>query len=445
MKKALIITYYWPPSGGGGVQRWLKFVKYLRGFGWEPIIFTPENPEMPAVDESLLDEIPEGITLLQNKIWEPYAYYKKFTGRKSEDKIQTAFLNEKKQKSSLVENLSVWIRGNLFIPDARKFWVKPSVKFISAYLKENPVDVVVTTGPPHSAHLIGLALQKKHNIRWLADFRDPWTNIDYYKDLKLGKRADAKHHKFEEKVLQSADAITVISPGMERDFQSLHPRKYFVIPNGFDAADMTGLIEIEPEKEKFVIAHIGSLTKTRNPVHLWEALQQLILEDGDFAGLLEIRNVGKMDVSITEALHKAGLGKYLKNTDYLPHNEVLLEQRKASVLLLLINNTPNAKLILTGKLFEYLAAQRPIICIGPEDGDAAEVIRETGAGNVFGFSDVEGVKEMLRKSFLKFKTQSLVVKSASINKYERKNLTKRMAQAMNSCTVSPQESGSQNS
>lgn len=445
MKKVLIITYYWPPSGGGGVQRWLKFVKYLRNFGWEPIVFTPENPERPSLDESLSEEIPEGIEILQNKIWEPYSYYKKFTGRAKEDKIQTAFLSEKKQKNGLVEDLSVWIRGNLFIPDARKYWIKPSVKYLSDYLSKNKVDALVTTGPPHSAHMIGLSLQKKLNIPWLADFRDPWTNIDYYRDLKLGKRADAKHRALEKKVLKSADAITVISPGMERDFNSIHQRKYSVIPNGFDADDMEGLSEIKAEKEKFVISHIGSLTKTRNPIQLWEALHQLISEDSDFEALLEIRNVGKMDVSALESLQKTGLEKYLNNFDYLPHNEVLVEQRKASLLLLLINDTPNAKLILTGKLFEYLAAQRPVICIGPKDGDAADVIRETDSGEVFGFNDIQGLKKMLRESFLQFKKQTLVMESKAIDNYERKNLTKKMGQVLNSCIVSQRESGSQNS
>jgi glycosyltransferase involved in cell wall biosynthesis len=293
--------------------------------------------------------------------------------------------------------------------------------------------------------MIGLGLQKKLGIPWLADFRDPWTNIDYYRDLKLGKRADAKHRHLEKKALKAADAITVISPGMEKDFNSIHPREYFVIPNGFDAEDMHGLSEIKVNQKKFVISHIGSLTKTRNPVQLWEALKQLVAEDKKFEAVLEIRNVGKMDVSALDSLRKAGLEKYLNNFDYLPHSEVLIEQRKAALLLLLINDTPNAKLILTGKLFEYLAARRPVICIGPKDGDAAKVIRETGSGEVFGFDELGALKATLRESFQKFKLQTLVVESKAIDNYERKNLTKKMGQVLNSCIVSQQESGSRNS
>jgi glycosyltransferase involved in cell wall biosynthesis len=183
MKKILIITYYWPPSGGAGVQRWLKFAKYLRNFGWEPVIYTPLNPEFPAIDNTLAKDIPADVEVIRTPIWEPYEFYKKFTGKKSTTKINSGFLNDKKSPG-LVEQLSVWIRGNLFIPDARKFWIKPSVRFLTKYLKENHVDAIVSTGPPHSMHLIALAIKTRLNIPWLADFRDPWTDIDYYKDLE---------------------------------------------------------------------------------------------------------------------------------------------------------------------------------------------------------------------------------------------------------------------
>jgi len=445
LKKVLIITYYWPPGGGGGVQRWLKFVKYLRSFNWEPVVFTPENPEWPSLDKSLADEIPAGVTVLRNKIWEPYSFYKKLTGKSSEEKIQTAFLSEKKQKNSLLENLAVWIRGNLFIPDARKYWIKPSVKYLSNYLKNNKIDVVVSTGPPHSAHLIGLYLKQKMGVTWLADFRDPWTNIDYYRDLKLGKRAHKKHQELEKKVLERADGVTVISPGMERNFKTICARKYHTIPNGFDAGDMVGLDKVKPEKDKFVFAHIGSLTRTRNPVSLWKALQQLVTHDEEFAKKLEIRNIGKMDVRVLETVKKSGLEKYVQSIDYLPHNQVLIEQRKAAVLLLLINDTPNAELILTGKLFEYLAAKRSIICIGPKNGDAAKVIQRTGAGIAFDFKDVEGIKKSLLQNFHRFNKGKYEVESFEIQGFERKNLTKEMAAILDELTSQPKVSGLQNS
>ena len=247
MKKVLIITYYWPPSGGAGVQRWLKFVKYLREFGWEPVVYTPENPEAPAIDMSLEKDIPENLTVIKTKIWEPYSVYKKLVGIKPEEKIKAGFLSENK-KPSLIENISVKIRGNFFIPDARKFWIKPSIKFLTKYLKDNPVDAIVSTGPPHSMHMIALGLKKKLNIPWLADFRDPWTNIDFYEELNLSASADKKHHQMEKSVLENADTVSVISRTMAVDFKRLYNRHYEVITNGFDEDDIiTRIIECRAE------------------------------------------------------------------------------------------------------------------------------------------------------------------------------------------------------
>ncbi|MDP2723108.1 MAG: glycosyltransferase family 4 protein [Bacteroidales bacterium] len=431
MKKVLIITYYWPPSGGGGVQRWVKFVKYMRDFGWEPIVFTPENPERPALDESLLKEIPKGITVLKNRVWEPYSYYKKLTGKKKSDQIQTAFLAEKKSTINVFENLAIWVRGNFFIPDARKFWIKPSIQFLDTYLQNNPVDVIISTGPPHSTHMIAASLKRKLNIPWLADFRDPWTNIDYYHELRLSKWADRKHHRLEKQVLKEADDVIVISPGMQREFETIVPRAYTVIPNGYDDEDAKQSGVTSQSKNKFSITHVGSLTKTRNPENLWQALRELVSEDAGFSKCLEIHNVGKIDFLAVESLEKFQLKKYLRKTDYLPHDQVIVEQQKASVLLLLVNDTPNAKLILTGKIFEYLSSQRPIICIAPEDGDAASVINSTNSGKVFGFQEVDSLKRYLFESFQLFKHNKLHVTSIGVEKYERKNLTYSMCSQLN--------------
>ena len=427
MKKVLIITYYWPPSGGGGVQRWVKFVKYLREFGWEPIVFTPENPERPSFDNSLLKDIPDNIKIIKNKIWEPFRIYKKLTGRKKSDKIQTAFLSEEKSKVGILENLSIWIRGNLFIPDARKYWIKPSVKLLTDFLNNNPVDVIVTTGPPHSAHMIGLSLKRKTGILWLADFRDPWTNIDYYNELKLGKRADRIHHKLEKEVLETADEVVVISPGMAQEFNSIHPKDYKVIPNGYDADDIHERSSTITIGGKFSLAHIGSLTKTRNPLNLWKALSQIVDEDDDFASNLEIHNIGKLDINALESIKLYKLERFLKQTDYMPHNEVVKEQQYATLLLLLVNDTPNAKLILTGKIFEYLVSGTPIICIAPLDGDAANVIKETSCGGTYAFDEISKLKKDIYNYYSLYKRGEIVSNCKNIEKYERKNLTNKMA------------------
>lgn len=432
MKKVLIITYYWPPSGGAGVQRWLKFVKYLRQFGWEPVVFTPENPEFPSIDNSLEQDIPEGVEVITNKIWEPYQFYKKFTGKSKKDKIQSGFLSEKNNRFEILEQFAIWLRGNLFIPDARRFWIKPSVKYLSKYLKNNPVDLIVSTGPPHSAHLIALKLNKKLGVRWIADFRDPWTNIDFYHDLKLSRWADKVHHSMEKRVLKNADSVVVISRGMKNDFSSIHHRKYDVIPNGYDLEDINK-IEAKPSADKkFVLAHIGSLNKDRNPVNLWQAIGELVKENEEFARYLEIKNVGKIDIKAIESVKKFGIEQYLKRIDYLSHQKVIAQQQSSTLLLLLVNRTPNAKLIVTGKIFEYLISGRPILCIGPTDGDAASIVNETNCGNVFAFDEVNMLKNYLIKAFEMHKNGMLKTDCHNVEQYSRENLTKRLTDLFNS-------------
>ncbi len=431
LKKALIITYYWPPSGGAGVQRWLKFAKYFRHFGWEPIIYTPENPEVPEIDNSLQEDVPDGLKVIRRPITEPYDLYKRITGRKKGERIQTAFLTEEK-KPGLAEKLSVWIRGNFFIPDARKFWIKPSIRFLRKYLKENPVDAIISTGPPHSMHMIAMGLKKQLHIPWLADFRDPWTNIDFYDDLMLTKWANRKHHRMEKQVLQSAEHVCVISNGMAENFINIHNRHYEVITNGYDPEDLP--TENTALDEKFSLAHIGSLSKTRNPEALWTALNELVKEHDDFAKNLEIKLVGKVDLAVRQSIEYKGLWDFVKKINYLPHDEVVKEQRKSQVLLLLINNTPNAKGILTGKFFEYMAAQRPILCIGPEEGDAARIIRKTGCGSVFGFEEVAEIKSYLLRQAKQVSPARLEVNHAHIEAFSRKTLTKEITQILNTTT-----------
>lgn len=431
MKKALIITYYWPPSGGAGVQRWLKFVKYLHQFGWESVVYTPENGEAPVIDNSLQKDVPQNITILKQPIWEPYNAYKSFIGQNKNEKINPAFLSEGK-KPKLTEKLAVWVRGNLFIPDARKFWIKPSIKFLSNYLKINPTDIIISTGPPHSMHLIAMQLNKKLNIPWLADFRDPWTNIDFYKDLKLSNWADKKHHRLEKKVLEQATAITVISNGMAADFRKLAPRNYEVITNGYDAEDVAlGQIALD---KKFSLAHIGTLVKDRNPHALWKTLKLILSENSDLAKYLEIKLVGKVDFSITQSLKEYGLSSYVNRIEYLSHSEVIKVQCESQVLLLLLNNTPNAKMILTGKFFEYMASRRPILCIGPTDGDAAAILQQTNAGFISDFIDTTTLTQNIISLFSNFKENNLVSQCKNIEKFSRKELTKQLAELMNKIT-----------
>lgn len=434
MKKVLILTYYWPPAGGAGVQRCLKFVKYLREFGWEPVVYTAENGEMPVVDNSLLKDVPPGVEVIKTPIWEPYTAYKKFIGRKKDDKINAAFLSENK-KSSVTEKISVWIRGNFFIPDARKFWIKPSIRYLNDYLSKHHVDAVISSGPPHSMHLIALGLKKKFPaLPWLADFRDPWTNIDFYEDLMLTGLADAKHRRLEKAVLQKADHVISIGETSTQELENILKsyklptgNKFSTITNGYDEEDVyKGELEID---RKFSLAHIGSLVKSRNPIILWKALSELAKEHPDFEKDLEIKLVGKVDYAVKESIEQYSLGKYVRKIEYLPHSEVIKEQQRSKVLLLLVNNTKNAKSILTGKFFEYMAAKVPIIAIGPEDGDLAKIVEETRCGLMSGFEDLNKLKKNIL--LLYQNGQALQPRQEAIENYSRKKLTGKLAGVLN--------------
>ncbi|MCK9220109.1 MAG: glycosyltransferase family 4 protein [Bacteroidales bacterium] len=433
MKKALIISYYWPPSGGAGVQRWLKFVKYLREFDWEPVIFTPQNPEYPETDFSLEQDIPADLEILKYPIWEPYSAYKKLLGQKKDQKINAAFLSEK-QKNATLENFSIWIRGNFFIPDARRFWIKPSIRYLKKWLHEHPVDVIISTGPPHSMHLIAQSISKKFGLPWLADFRDPWTNIDFYHDLRLSKWANNKHHTLELRVLKKATAVTVISQTMADNFSQIYPRTYKVITNGYDGADIENRKPASLD-EKFSIAHIGTLVSSRNPISLWKALSSLLIEEEQFGKDLEIKLVGKVDYSVTASLAEFGLTSLVTKINYLPHDEVTRLQQSVQVLLLIINNTPNSKMILTGKLFEYLAAGRPILCVGPPDGDAADILSETKSGLLSDFQDIETMKKNILYYYHRYKSGIPATYPVNISKYSRKELTGDLATILNQISL----------
>jgi glycosyltransferase involved in cell wall biosynthesis len=435
-KKVLILTYYWPPSGGSGVQRWLKFAKYMREFGYEPMIYTADEAEYPSIDESLYGDIPPNLTVLRKKVWEPYKLYKWFTFQKTGHRINAGFLNRDK-KGGLAEKISVWIRGNLFIPDARKFWIKPSVRFLIRYLKDHTVHLLVSTGPPHSVHLIACEVSERMDLPWVADFRDPWTRIDYYQDLMLGARANRKHHRLERKVLNTASAVTVISQEMKRQFKEMGCRNIRVITNGFDPEDFdnTGsgpAAETPPlageGDQGFSFIHIGSIVPSRNPVVFWNALSELVSENRDLAGELHIKLAGAIDYSVYSSLEEANLVNRTEIIDYLPHKEAVKVLKNARVLLLLINDTPNARGILTGKLFEYMSSGRPILAIGPTNGEVAKVLRETGTGQIVDFHDKDRLKNMILELYGQHREGILKVTAKNLDRYSRRSLAGKMTE-----------------
>lgn len=428
MKKILVILYYWPPSGGAGVQRGVYFVKYLRSFGWEPVVYTPENPDFDIKDQTLLKKVAPDITVLKKPIWEPYSIYRKLLGKKAGN-VNTGFISGTKDQG-LLKRLSVWIRGNFFIPDPRKFWVRPSVKYLSNYITEHKIETIFTSGPPHSMHLIGLGLKKKHpHLKWVSDFRDPWTNIDFYKELMLSNFADKRHHKLEKDVLQSAGAITVVGGSMKAEFEAKTKRPVYLIPNGFDEEDVQ-LDDVEMDQH-FTISHIGTLNSARNPKNLWKVLGELCRKDEGIKNALQIQLIGKVEDSVFHDIKEAGLEEQLKHISYLPHHEAIRKQQGSQVLLLLINDSPNAKGILTGKFFEYLAARRPILGIGPEDGDAAGLLTETGAGAMANYSDEEKMKSIVKQFYSHYLSGNLTVKPSEVSRFSRRALTEKLSQVLN--------------
>lgn len=428
MKRVLIITYYWPPSGGSGVQRWLKMSKYLPENGWQPVIYTAEDAEYPVEDQSLANDVAPEAEVIRRPIVEPYTFYKKFLGMKKGEKVKAGFINEGAMKTGWKESISVWLRGNLFIPDARCWWIRPSVRYLKRYLKEHPVDAIISTGPPHSMHLIARELHKKFNIPWVADFRDPWTDIDFYKDLKLTRCADKKHHRLERQVLSEATRVVTVGWDCARGLENHGAKDVAVITNGYDFFDIFN--EKYQKTSTFTMSHIGIIGANRNPETFWQAISDIVKTHGRAS--LQIRLIGQTDNSVMESIKRYNIEKYVEIIPYIPHNQVIEEQQKSDVLLLFVNNTPNAKGILTGKLFEYMASGRPILCIGPEDGDSARILNETQTGVTVDFDDNEKMKAVILDLMAKYQENQLVTQqNETVEKYSRRNLCHEYVELLN--------------
>ncbi len=429
MKKVLIITYYWPPTGGAGVQRWLKFSKYFREFGWEPVIYTPSNPDFPINDTTLLKDIPVNLTILKTPINEPYDMYRKIMGKKKTETVNQGFLVEGKE-NSILKSMMIWVRGNFFIPDARKFWIKPSVIYLSDYIKKNKIDAVISTGPPHSMHLIAKELKEQFNLPWIADFRDPWTQIDFYSQLKLTTFADNKHKKLENQVLTLANKVVTVSPTCASDLEKLGNRKVDVITNGFDTDDFKTTTNSEI-LNGFMFHHTGALNKDRNPYTLWKVLGDLCVDNLELKKDLILKFTGKTDAVVFESLKQNNLIDNAQRIDYMSHSDVVKAMVQSPILLLPLNNTPNNRGVLSGKLFEYLAAKRPIFGIGMPNGDAAEILADTKAGTMFDFDDYDGTKKAVLDLYQKYKEKKLTISSASIDKYSRKSCAENYCNLLN--------------
>ena len=423
-KKILIITYYWPPAGGPGVQRWLKFVKYLPEFGWKPTVFIPENPSYPIVDETLQNEVSKDLEIIRTKIWEPYQIAELFG--KDNRKFKAGQFDVGKNQT-WKSRLSIWVRGNFFIPDARVFWVKPSAKFLNKYLKENHFDAVVTTGPPHSVHLIGLELKKEFpNLKWIADFRDPWTEISYYRHLKLTKASDKKHRSLEQKVFKTAD-ITLATSYTDADNFRIKGANAFCVTNGFDGFENA----LNTKKNtKFTLSYIGVLEQLRNPEILWSTLNQIIQENEAFKSDFELKFVGRVDDKILKEIENSNLKDSLNNVGYLSHLEANAEMQSSDVLLMTNFPHESSKGIIPGKIFEYLATGKPILSFGPKESDVKKILDETNAGKHFSYQDSAELKAFLIDHYQNWKSGITSSKTKNIEQFSRRNLTGKLSEIL---------------
>ena len=440
MKRVLIISYYWPPTGGSGVQRWVKFAKYLPEEGWQPVIYTPENPEQLAKDTSLEAEVPEETEVIKTHIIEPYELYKKVLRKSGHSKEAVEVNPVNAQHKSLLQKAAMWVRGNLFRPDPRCLWIRPSVRFLKKYLAEHPVDLIVSTGPPQSMHLIGLRLARETGLPWIADFRDPWTRIFYFKHLQMTKATERWHEKMEKKVLDEASAVVAVSPLVQQEFQAMTDTPVELITNGFDECDFEGSECTEayggPEKN-FTFTHTGLFAADGNPTVLWDVLSEKCAKDEQFRKLLKIKLIGKNDEQIIKALEDRGLKDMLEDMGYQPHSAAVQEQRTASVLILPLRKEPEYKAVLPGKLFEYLASFRPVLGIGQTDGAMAMILNETKTGKVIDWEDKEGISEYIEKCWERHLEGRLTTEGADISRFTRRSTTRQMAGLFDRLTSHP--------
>jgi len=412
LKRVLIISYYWPPAGGISIIRPVKLAKYLRNTGWEPVICTAKYPHYPFEDDKAVLDVPKDVEIIKVPIVEPYEIYKNLTGQKQKSALADVIQNTPKR--SFFHKLSVWIRGNFFIPDARCLWINPVVKELSAYLKKHPVDAIITTGPPHSVNRIGYLLKKKLNLPWLADFQDPWTQVDYYQHFKISSRAHKRHRKMEKQVFDHADLITIVSDSWKIDLQSIGAKNVEVVPLGFDPEDFNVNTKLD---EQFTLTHLGLLGQDRNPSTLIKVIKSICDENEDFASKFKLQLVGKVNEGLQKEIADLNLSEQVIYKGQVSRDEALRIMQSSQLLLLLLNKAANVSGRIPGKVFEYLGAHRPILSLGPKGTDIETMLRESSAGAHVEYESETLLRSYILATFDKYKTVGLDKMERSLEMY----------------------------
>ncbi|HRI85521.1 MAG TPA: glycosyltransferase family 4 protein [Ignavibacteria bacterium] len=431
MKKILIISYYWPPGGGAGVQRILKFVKYLPSNGFKPYVVTvdAEKASYPVIDNSLNAEVPAEAEIYRTDTFEPFGLYSKVVGKKS---IPTGFSNE--SEPGLLQKMSRFIRGNFFIPDARRGWINFAFNEACRLIEKEKIDTVITTSPPHSAQLAGLKLKKKYGINWIADLRDPWTDIYYYKEFKHLPFAERLDKKYERLVLENADRIITVSSDLKRMFrkksEKIDENKIIIIPNGYDEEDFNNLKKSDDAQSEFIISYTGTLAESYNPIIFFDALKKVIIENPEIN--IKLRFIGSPADSLMNIIREMSMSNNLEVIPTVSHEKSVEYLNESTILLLVIPDVKNDRGILTGKLFEYLASGKTILCIGPEDGEAASVIKECSSGKTFGRNNENGLFEYMKGLIMTWKENgNLNIQSDIYKKYSRRSQTAELSRVIN--------------
>ncbi|HWF44575.1 MAG TPA: hypothetical protein VG537_08030 [Candidatus Kapabacteria bacterium] len=434
-KYVLFITYYFPPAGGPGVQRVLKFIKYLKDFGWTPIVLVPDNPEYPARDESLLRELPEDLIIRRAPIFEPYELYRKFTGKPAGISLDVNVIKEAGAKRSVTEKLAELVRATIFIPDARIGWFWSAVAEGKRVLKEYPVRMIYSSSPPYTPALIARRLHRFSRLPWIAGFRDPWTGFHNTPDRWfLPRRID---RSLEHSVFNEAARVEVAWKGIAEDalgkYSDLPREKFIHIPNGFDSADFPepniAKRAVRPNNPQCTITYSGSLYGPRNPLSFLKAVELLIERHTIDPEKLKLRFVGRFGAEIHEMLDRPLIRAMIEKIDYVPHARAVELLLESDALLLIVDEVPSVAHIVPGKVYEYMGAMRPLIAIAPPNGAIGELLRETQAGEAIQQSDIAGQARLIQRIYDDWThhTSSFAMQPEIISQYERREATRKLA------------------
>jgi len=428
MKKVLIISYYWPPAGGPGAQRNVKFVKYLEQFGWKAYVLTVNDGEFPYIDQSLSSEIPSFVKIYRSKSIEPFKAYKRLTLKDKEESLPTAMLTMANQ--SLIDRAAFFLRANLFVPDARIGWIPFAIKKARDIVSEEKIDLIYTSSPPHSLQLIGLVLKRLVKLPWVVDLRDPWTKIRYYEFVNRLKVIRAFDRFFERRVLVNADRIVTVSDSLAAEFRSLSKSsatsKISVLANGYDESDFPSK-PIERCNEKFTVVYSGNMLTHQNPEVFWNALNSMIEDRKVPRHTITVELYGKIHEDVQASFHAHGLDDVVRLYDFIPHQEIVEKMKHADLLIMVIPDVSNNMGIVTGKLFEYLGSGKPILIIGPPASDAGKIIREFERCTIVDYDDRIACSRFINTIYDHWKQGRPILSSAKLReKYSRRTLTHRL-------------------